>query len=527
MPVEEPSAHVAHILSLPHTDLIGLLALALAAGCVLAGALRRYELHWTWALLAIGIALPLRPLLAGGFPAVVVAGTIAVARGRNRHLEDLAWGGDLRELAEARRKPTLLVRAASAVLLERSGGTAARTVASERMVVGRDAHARLVKLPFGTRGGRHTLIVGATGAGKTVTQTWIVCRAIEAGLSAVVIDPKGDSRMRSELAESARRAGRRLLSWTPSGPNAYNPFGYGSPSEIADRVLAGERFTEPHYQRQAQRYLAHVVRALQGAAVPVSLSEIVRRLEPEALLELAESLPAPQAEVTGHYLSTLTARQRTDLGGVRDRLAILAESDVAKWLAPERSGAAAFDLLSAIRSRSIVHFELDADAWPLLAQMLGVAIVGDLRGAMSALQRSPVPAVVAIDEFAAIAAEQVAHLFGRARSAGINLLLSTQELSDLRVDGRTHLREQVLGNLSSVIAHRQVVCESCELVSRLAGSRGVWRATRTGGRWTRSRAAAAVLSAERIRCLSVGEAAVLDLAAGTAHVARVCSRRAR
>ncbi len=36
---------------------------------------------------------------------------------------------------------------------------------------------------------------------------------------------------------------------------AYNPYASGSDSEIADKALAGERFTEPHYLRQAQRFL--------------------------------------------------------------------------------------------------------------------------------------------------------------------------------------------------------------------------------------------------------------------------------
>ncbi len=43
--------------------------------------------------------------------------------------------------------------------------------------------------------------------------------------------------------------------------------------------------------------------------------------------------------------------------------------------------------------------------------------------------------LVVIDEFSAVAAEQVVRLFGRARSAGISLVLGTQELSDLRRQG--------------------------------------------------------------------------------------------
>ncbi len=228
---------------------------------------------------------------------------------------------------------------------------------------------------------------------------------------------------------------------------------------------------------------------------------------------LARTLPdEQQADATFDYLSSLTSRQRADLVGVRDRLAIMAESDVAPWLDPNTAEAQTFDLLSAVQERAVVYFDLKADALPLLARMLAVALVGDLQTTMAALQQAPVPTVVVIDEFAAIAAEQVAHLFGRARSAGINLLLGTQELSDLRLDGRRQLLEQVLGNLSAVLAHRQVVPESAELIARLAGSRGVWRVSQASdGRWTRTRSSAPLLAPEDIRDLSPGWAAAIEL----------------
>lgn len=532
--------------------------LGLAAGSLVVSFMRLRDLRWTWSLPPLALELPLHPLVGGWYYTLIAATLCAAARGRRRHREDLAWGGDLAERAQASGGPLLFARKALIAVHERRAagrnplwalaaerrGALHRSVAAversaaqrgvvegagcERIALGRDEQARIVSIALGGRGGRHTLVLGATGSGKTVTQTWILGGAIEAGLGVVVVDPKGDSRMREQLAGIARQCGREFLEWTPAGPSVYNPFGHGSPSEIADRALAGERFTEPHYQRQAQRYLGYAVRALRCAEIPVSLRELVEMLDPASLEELAQRLPEPRREATEHYLTRLSARQRSDLGGVRDRLAIVAESDLAQWLDPATPGAFAFDLLSAMRRRAVVYFALEADSWPLLARMLAAAIVGDLRGAMSALQRRPVPTVVAIDEFAAVAAEQVAHLFGRARSAGISLLLGTQELSDLRTDERSQLRDQVLGNLSSLIAHRQVVCESAETISRLAGTRGVWRTSQTGaGGWTRSRSSTASLAPERVRSLAIGEAAVLDLTASSTSIVHVFARRTR
>ncbi|MGA7705174.1 MAG: helicase HerA-like domain-containing protein, partial [Solirubrobacteraceae bacterium] len=488
----------------PLADLLGWLAsttvhlaIGLLAGAILARVMRRRHLRWTWAGASVAPLILVQSQLPGWALALDAAAVCAALRGRRWHREDLLAGGDLADIAAARRGPLATLRTLAGVCKERLASHSPTPVRAERIEVGRTENYKHVSIPFGAReGGKHSLIVGATGSGKTVTETWIATRAIEAGLAAVVVDPKGDARMRDQLVLAAERAGRRFLEWTPRGPSVYNPLAQGAASGVADKALAGELFTEPHYQRQAQRYLGHAVRTLRGAGEPVSLRAIVDSLDPTRLEALCAVAPEQQAGDTRHYLESLTTKARGDLGGVRDRLAIMVESDVGPWLEPATPGASVFDLLEAIQERAVVYFSLEVDAWRLLAQMLGIAIVQDLQATMAALQAEPVPAVVVIDEFASIAAEQIVHLFGRARSAGINLVLGTQELSDLRVEGRRELLEQVLGNLSCLVAHRQVVPESAQLIASLAGSRGVWRTSRSDtGRWTRARATKPRLSA--------------------------------
>jgi type IV secretory pathway TraG/TraD family ATPase VirD4 len=493
------------------------IAIGVMLGLLATRLMRQHHLRWTWAAAALPVVILAHAMLMGWTGTLSMAALCAIARGRHWHHEDLMAGGDLAEIAAERRGPADALHVLSRRLSERIAPWFAQKSGGEHMPVGRSNTGEIVSIPLGGHGGgRHTLIVGATGSGKTVTETWLATRAINAGLGAVVLDPKGDTRMREHLLEAARFEGRQFVEWTPVGPWVYNPFGHGGASEIADKALAGERFTEPHYQRQAQRYLGHAVRALHGTGVAVSLSTLVQQLDPTQLEVLARRLPEQQASATFEYLDSLTTRQHADLVGVRDRLAIMAESDIALWLDPTRPGAQTFDLLSAVQERAVVYFDLKADALPLLAQMLGRAIVQDLQTTMAALQGAPIPTVVVIDEFAAIAAEQVVHLFSRARSAGLNLLLGTQELSDLRLDGRKQLLEQVLGNLSAIVAHRQVVPESAELIARLGGSRGVWRASHASdGRWTRTRSTAPLLASEDICGLPPGWAAVIELGRGS------------
>jgi hypothetical protein len=508
------------------------LILGLVLGSLAARHMRRRHLHWTWAAVVLLLALLMRGRLGISGFTVVPAALLATVRSRRWHREDVDAGMDLAEIAAERRGPLDLLRSIAAATTSRypAARVEADSLGAQRLALGRDDRGRTVAIPFGEESsGRHTLVVGATGSGKTVTQTWIAVNAIERGMGAIVLDPKGDRGMRAELQRAAHAAGRRFLEWAPSGPCVYNPYACGGETEIADKALAGEHFTEPHYLRQAQRYLGHVVRALRGAEVEVSLAEIAQHLDPEHLEVLVRELPEAQAQSTHAYLDSLSARQRSDLAGVRDRLAILTESDVGPWLDPRTADAERFDLLAAVRSRAVVYFNLEADSRPLLAQMLGAAIVQDLQSTVAALQGCPVATLVAIDEFSAVAAERVVGLFARARSAGFSLLLATQEVSDMRLPGREMLLEQVMGNLSFVIAHRQVVPASAELISNVAGERGAWRVSRqSNGRTTRTRIREWVLDPGRVASLGTGWAAVIVLGDGArVRIARISTPGSR
>jgi hypothetical protein len=492
--------------------------LGLAVGMAVARMLRSRELHWSWAATSVVPLLLLRASLGSWTFAAMLAGLSATKVGRRWHREDMAAGADLARVAARRRGPLSVVRAsfAGVDLHGRGIRRADACRIAGRLILGADEHGRAISIPFaGEGGGRHMLVVGATGSGKTVTQTWLATRAIEQGMGAVVVDPKGDRDMREQLRHAASIAGRPFIEWTPGGPSVYNPYACGGETEIADKALAGERFTEPHYQRQAQRYLGHVVRALRENAIEVSLCAIVEHLDPDRLETLARTLPESHAAATHAYLDSLTIRQRSDLAGVRDRLAILTESDVGPWLDPQASAAEQFDLLGATRARAVVYFNLQSDSRPLLTQILGAAIVQDLQTTVASLQGRPVPTLVVIDEFSAVSAEHVVRLFGRARSAGLSLLLGTQELSDLRPPGRERLLEQVMGNLTVLIAHRQVVPASAELIASVAGSRGAWKVARhSDGRTTRTRTSEPILDPNEVRTLDPGWAAVIVLGGG-------------
>jgi conjugal transfer pilus assembly protein TraD len=491
---------------------VGLL-LTLPGGYLLAALLRARGLRSSWALLGLPVTYV---VLGHRLFALALYGAclLAASLGASWHRQDLDHGADYADAARERlRIRDVLIRGLRKRAIRRGGW-----VKDGRLVLGEDRRGMPVSMPAGYESGKHSLVLGATGSGKTVSEAWIASRLIEAGHGAVVIDPKGDQVLRGELIAAAERRGARFIEWTPGGPSAYNPYANGSETEIADKALSGEVFTEPHYLRQAQRYLGHAVRAMQAADIAVTPISLMASLSPRELELFARSMPEAQAGETQAYLDSLTERQQRDLAGVRDRLSILAESDARAWVDPSE-GRELLDIEQAVQERAVVYFRLDSDRRPLLAAMLAAAIVSDLISLVARLQGEPIPTVVVIDEFSAVAAEHVARLFGRARSAGISLILGTQELADLKSAGDGALREQTLGNVAALIAHRQNVPESAELIAEMAGTTPRWIATqqtedrmfgaRHSGKGSRRRGYEFEVHPSRIKQLGTGQAVVL------------------
>jgi hypothetical protein len=80
--------------------------------------------------------------------------------------------------------------------------------------------------------------------------------------------------------------------------------------EIVGKVLAGERYSEPHYLRQAQRYIGHEVRVLRAAGLAVSQRSLVHYLNPMHLVVLVGGLPDSRVrEEAQAYLDSVTGEE--------------------------------------------------------------------------------------------------------------------------------------------------------------------------------------------------------------------------
>jgi type IV secretory pathway TraG/TraD family ATPase VirD4 len=368
----------------------------------------------------------------------------------------------------------------------------------------------------------HGLVVGASGAGKTTSLLRLLEDRIARGAPVVAIDLKGSPAFAATVAEAAARAGRPFVLWSPDGPSRWNPLATGSPTELKDKLVATERFSEPHYQKIAERHLQNVLRV--AAAIhpgrPSTLAETVDLCDPRRLAVALRAVPDELRGAVQRYLDELTPDALSGIRGVGTRLAILTESHTGAFLAP--GPGPAVDLRAALQSDTVTVFSLNSSRYGALAAQLGTVAVQDLVSAagerLTADPAAGAPALIAIDEFSALGGGQVLALFARAREAGISVVLATQEFADLERADRA-LRNQISGNTAFKLVHRQDVPSSARAVSEMAGVERVWEETRQFGspswmswlspRGTRREVERPRVHPDRIMSLRVGEAVLI------------------
>jgi hypothetical protein len=301
---------------------------------------------------------------------------------------------------------------------------------------------------------------------------------------------------------------------------------------LKDKLISTERFSEPHYQRAAERYVQTVLQVLlesHPARAP-TLGEVVSLMDPTRLAARLRHVQRPLARRVQDYVAGLTPDQVSAIRGLGTRLAILSESHTGGYLTSD--GSPTVDLRAGLSGREVVLFSLNSSTYGKLAAQVGTLAVQDLIAAVGhrlglpgvTAAADPLPSVhpralIAIDEFSALGADNVVALLARGREAGVSVLLATQELADLDRAARG-LRDQVLGNTAVKIAHRQDVPASAQTIAQMIGTEATWEHTyqtsggtlfprHDTGRGTRRAAEQFVVHPNEIKTLPTGHAVLI------------------
>jgi len=352
-----------------------------------------------------------------------------------------------------------------------------RTAETSRgSLIGADKYARAVELTD-KAANQHTLVLGTTGSGKTVTVSNIVESAINRGLPLIYIDGKGDYDLACRVARYGQQRSRPVSVFAMRGDSiAYNPLATGGFTSKKDRIIELREWTEEHYKKLAEGYLQSVFKVMEICNIPCNMVSLAENLDLKKLKSL----------VRQHEASIPDAQSLMDELNNQDQASKSIESLVAEirnFTASEighlfrvSDDKPVLTLENIIAKNGIAYFCLPALEFPSMSQTLGRLIINDLKATMAQQLGSGVKnkLYVIFDEFSVFAGEQVLNVINMGRSAGIHAVLSTQSLSDVasgRKENADHFVNQVVGNCNNFILHRQNSPEDAEKLAEMMGTR--------------------------------------------------------
>src|SRR3954452_16440716 len=487
-----------------------------------------------------GLATRSLGLIAVAAP-LVSASLSAAAVARRLRLAALGAGGELREFERARQSLWAILgpqgRAASAARRER--GERTRIVGQGELVRERAWPAGEPFVPMSADGrgrvprreGRHLLIVGATGSGKTVSaRRWLLARILGDGVGVLATDPKGDRGLERDLRAAARLVGRPFVVFDPRDPETqrWNPLWSEDTGAVVSRLVApigaGEGNAR-YYADLLQVHLGTVAAALKASGLwPANLPlllDAAQLANYDRLYGLVRERAGEQHPVTEqvreHRATLASPEVRRDLTGGVLRLRVVAGETWRSVLTPDPARGAVC-LPAAMRAGAVVLMRTWVDDLPDEARAITTLFLADAAAAALALPEGTEWAAL-IDEFGGVlstgAGERALALMQRARSGGGQVAVTTQSVTDFAAaTGNPALLDALADNFAAGIFHLQSSPESRDWLSRLIGTREVWQFTDrttgsgagTDGSGSRRRVREFLTRPDELRTLAVGEA---------------------
>jgi hypothetical protein len=294
--------------------------------------------------------------------------------------------------------------------------------------------------------GKAMAVVGAPGAGKTITLLRLAYIAGLLGRKVCFADCKGTDPTLVPALIAAYRLGNpsaRVGCWPQTAMDMWR----GTPAQVQSRLLSVEQFTEPFYQRVASAGLRLALTAPDAPPVQSS-DELLRRLDPDELAALWEGRPLQRKDIEAIADHLPGARLRyadffAALGGAFDRGSWSFEDvDLAVLTVPTLLSKAEADAAMRVVLEDYGHY------------------------ATGRKPREGEDALLVLDEFSALASgvDAAINLAERVRDVGVQVVVAAQSVQGLG-DHRQAPR-LLVSCAGGVIVHQ---CPDPERLLALAG----------------------------------------------------------
>ncbi len=342
---------------------------------------------------------------------------------------------------------------------------------------------------------RHSLIIGASGFGKTNLLSLIQEHCIKTGKPILFWDPKGDFEAQTTFKNLCDKHGRTCYIFSESNPDSVslNPILEGTVNQVADRIMRSFDWSEQFYKDCAYRILVKVLRELERGNSEFTLKNI-------------------------HFL-LVSKYDTSENSGLITKIELILESDFGRLLNAGKEGLT----LSKIRDqKACLYIGLSTQAYGETAVSIGKLFLEELlynsymtlRDQESLTKGLKNPISANFDEFGALVTTQFIELQNKCRGAGIELIMAVQSASDIdRVN--PDLTKQIIENSGNIFVMKQRLDEGASLFANSIGT--ILEEKRTyatedeenSGRGTVRETNALVVHPDLIKNLRVGQCVLL------------------
>jgi hypothetical protein len=340
--------------------------------------------------------------------------------------------------------------------------------------------------------GRAVAVASIPGSGKTVLLRRLVTTDGARGRRSLFVDAKATEPGLADDLAAAWAAGSglvpRLRLWPAEALDGWR----GDPRHLANRLLAGQRWSETWYHRVASRTVRLACQAPAGP--PTSAEDFLWRLSPDGLVELYADTPQRGR------VERLT-RER-GFGGVELRYA-----DYFDALDGEFDGAWSYgDADVGVLSLPVLAAREDAEAaFAFLLEDLG-------HYAVQLKDRVGDDLTVYLDEFSALAdgARHALDLAERLRDVGVSVVFVAQSYEGF---GPPDQRDRLLASVAATIVHQMPNPEPLlTSAGRLWVPEQTWQLNHTGATGSASlrMEQRPLVDPDRVRRFEVGQVAIIS-----------------
>ncbi len=326
----------------------------------------------------------------------------------------------------------------------------------------------------------HVLIVGSTGAGKTVSDLNVIESHILRGFPVVYLDGKGDIEVGRAIKRFAESQGRPAFLFhhhiegeegAVDDSCAYTPFSTSDPSAVSDMVMTLREWSEPHYEVLAKGFMQTVAKVAMATGGARDLPTVSKIMNVNAMIRAVRKNKSAIANAQ-ELLDEIQDQRAAEQAGVQS-LTGLVKNLVRSSFGPlldTNSGRPVLRLADARENGGVAYFSLPALTFPGVSKDLGRLIINDLR---LTLARKRTPWLIVLDEISAFAGPQMLGLVNQGRSYGARVVLAGQSFADVErsvTEQGPAFRNQILGSINTVIVHRLNSPDDAELGAQFAGT---------------------------------------------------------